>query len=31
MGVKRKFSQEFKLEAVKLAKDRGVSVSEAVF
>lgn len=29
MGTRRQFSREFKLEAVKLVKDRGVSVSQA--
>lgn len=29
MGERRKFSREFKLEAVRLAKDRGVSVAKA--
>ena len=29
MGTRRQFSREFKLEAVKLVKERGVSVSQA--
>ena len=29
MGKRRQFSQEFKLEAVKLVKSRGVSVAQA--
>ena len=29
MGTRRQFSQEFKLEAVKLVKERGVAVSQA--
>jgi len=29
MGTRRQFSREFKLEAVKLVKDRGVSVAQA--
>jgi transposase len=29
MGTKRQFSREFKLEAVRLVKERGVSVSQA--
>lgn len=30
MGTRRQFSREFKLEAVRLVKDRGVSVTQAV-
>ena len=29
MGTRRQFSREFKLEAVRLVKDRGVSVAQA--
>lgn len=29
MGTRRQFSREFKLEAVKLVKERGVSVTQA--
>jgi transposase len=29
MGTRRQFSREFKLEAVKLVKERGVSVAQA--
>lgn len=29
MGIRRQFSREFKLEAVRLVKDRGVSVAQA--
>ncbi len=29
MGTSRQFSREFKLEAVKLEKERGVSVAQA--
>ena len=29
MAMRRRFSREFKVEAVKLVKDRGVSVSQA--
>jgi transposase len=29
MATRRRFSKEFKVEAVKLVKDRGVSVSQA--
>ena len=29
MATRRRFSREFKIEAVKLVKDRGVSVSQA--
>lgn len=29
MGKRRQFSREFKLEAVKLVKERGVSVAQA--
>ncbi|MDR3396697.1 MAG: transposase, partial [Pandoraea sp.] len=29
MGTRRVFSREFKLEAVKLVKERGVSVAQA--
>ena len=29
MGARRQFSREFKLEAVKLVKERGVSVAQA--
>jgi transposase len=29
VGTRRQFSREFKLEAVKLVKDRGVSVAQA--
>ena len=29
MGTRRRFSQEFKFEAVKLVRDRGVSVVQA--
>ena len=29
MGTRRKFSREFKLEAVRLVKERGVSVAQA--
>ena len=29
MGTRRQFSREFKLEAVKLVQDRGVSVAQA--
>lgn len=29
MGMRRKFSREFKLEAVKLVVDRGVAVAQA--
>jgi len=29
MGTRRQFSREFKFEAVKLVKDRGVSVAQA--
>ena len=29
MGTRRQFSREFKLEAVKLVEDRGVSVAQA--
>ncbi|CAJ0708737.1 transposase [Ralstonia sp. GP73] len=29
MGTRRQFSREFKLEAVRLVKERGVSVSQA--
>ena len=29
MGQRRTFSREFKLEAVKLVRDRGVSVAQA--
>ncbi len=29
MGTRRQFSREFKLEAVRLVKDRGVSVARA--
>ncbi len=29
MGTRRQFSREFKLEAVRLIKDRGVSVAQA--
>jgi transposase len=29
MGTRRQFSREFKLEAVRLVKDRGVSVRQA--
>ena len=30
MATRRRFSREFKVEAVKLVKDRGVSVSQAL-
>jgi transposase len=29
MGTRRQFSREFKIEAVKLVKDRGVAVAQA--
>ena len=29
MGTRRQFSREFKLEAVKLVKERGVSIAQA--
>ena len=29
MGTRRQFSREFKLEAIKLVEDRGVSVAQA--
>ena len=29
MGTRRQFSREFKLEAVRLVKERGVSVAQA--
>jgi len=29
MGTRRQFSREFKLEAVKLVKERGVSITQA--
>lgn len=29
MGTRRRFSQEFKFEAIKLVRDRGVSVVQA--
>jgi transposase len=29
MGTRRKFSREFKFEAVRLVKERGVSVAQA--
>ena len=29
MGTRRQFSREFKLEAVRLVKDRGVTVAQA--
>lgn len=29
MGTRRQFSREFKLEAVRLVKDRGVAVAQA--
>jgi hypothetical protein len=29
MGTRRQFSREFKVEAVKLVKERGVSVQQA--
>ena len=29
MAMRRRFSREFKVEAVKLVEDRGVSVSQA--
>ena len=29
MGTRRQFSREFKLEAVRLVKDRGVSIAQA--
>jgi transposase len=29
MGTRRQFSREFKLEAVKLVKERGVTVAQA--
>jgi len=29
MGTRRQFSREFKVEAVKLVKERGVSITQA--